>query len=155
MSATHHGILIHVVFSTRFRRPLIRDLWRDELFAFMGGVAKEHKATILQSGGIEDHVHLLVKIHPSFAIADTIKHIKANSSRWINAQHKTRQRFEWQRGYAAFSVSPGMSDSVKQYLANQQRHHQKQDFREEYLQILRRHGIAYDERYVFDKEVIT
>ena len=88
MSTTHHGLLIHVIFSTKLRYPLIRDSWRDDLFAYMGGIARDHKATLLASGGIEDHVHLLIKINPSFAIADTVKLIKANSSRWINEARK-------------------------------------------------------------------
>ncbi|MDH3717986.1 MAG: IS200/IS605 family transposase [Planctomycetota bacterium] len=155
MSATHHGLLIHVVFSTKLRRPLIRDDWRDDLFAYMGGIAKDHKATILKSGGIEDHVHLLATIHPSFAIADTVKLIKANSSRWVNEQGKVNGRFQWQRGYGAFSVSQSVSDRVKKYLADQRRHHQKLTFRDEYLQMLRRHRIEFDERYVFDEEVIA
>jgi REP element-mobilizing transposase RayT len=155
MPSTHHGLLIHVIFSTKLRYPLIRDSWRDDLFAYMGGTAKEHKATLLSSGGIEDHVHLLLKIHPSFAIADTVKLLKANSSRWINQERKVNCRFEWQRGYGAFSVSQSHSDKVKEYIANQRVHHQRQSFREEYLETLRKHAIEFDERYVFDEEVIA
>ena len=155
MPSTHHGLLIHVIFSTKLRYPLIRDSWRDDLFAYMGGTAKEYKATLLSSGGIEDHVHLLLKIHPSFAVADTVKLIKANSSRWINQERKVDCRFEWQRGYGAFSVSQSLSDKVKEYIANQRVHHQRQSFREEYLEMLRRHAIDFDERYVFDEEVVA
>ena len=155
MSQTHHGVLIHVVFSTKLRYPLISDEWRDDLFAYIGGMAKDHKATVLASGGIEDHVHLLVKIHPSFAISDTVKLIKANSSRWINQQGKVNCRFEWQRGYGVFSVSQSMSETVKRYLAGQRKHHRQQDFRGEYLEMLRRHGVEFDERYVFDEEIVT
>lgn len=155
MSATHHGLLIHVIFSTKLRYPLIRDSWRDDLFAYMGGIARDHKATLVASGGVEDHVHLLMKIHPSFAIADTVKLIKANSSRWINETGKVEGRFQWQRGYGAFSVSQSMSDTVKRYLANQRQHHLTQTFREEYLDTLRRHQIEFDERYVFDEEIVT
>ena len=90
--STHHGILIHVVFSTKLRRPLLADDWRNELLAYLGGTAKEHKAVILKSGGIEDHVHLLMKTHPAFAISDTIKLVKGNASRWINQQRKNRRQ---------------------------------------------------------------
>jgi putative transposase len=155
MASTHHGLLIHVIFSTKLRYPLIRDTWRDDLFAYVGGIARDYKATLLASGGVEDQVHLLLKIHPLFAIADTGKLIKANSSRWINQEGKVNARFTWQRGYGVFSVSQSQSGAVKRYLANQRVHHQRQTFCEEYLEILRRHAIEFDERYVFDDEVVA
>ena len=154
MSSTHHGLLIHIIFSTKYRRQLIRDQWRGDLYAYIRGLAKDHKASILSAGGIEDHVHLFAKTHPSFAIADTVKLIKSNSSRWINETGRIGARFEWQRGYGAFSVSQSMSDTIKAYIANQRQHHRSQSFRSEYLEILRRHSIDFDERYVFDEEII-
>jgi len=155
MPSTHHGILIHVVFSTKQRFNLLHRDWRDELYAMMGGIAKEHKSVLLRAGGIEDHVHLMLKIHPSFAIADTIKLIKGNSSRWININHKVSARFEWQRGYGAFSVSESMSDAVKSYIENQEKHHRQQSFEDEYFEILRKHKIEFDKRYVFDDEIVA
>ena len=155
MAGTHTGILLHVIFSTKLRYPLLHDDWRDELFAYIGGTITEHKGSLLRAGGIEDHVHLLIKIHPSFAIADTIRLIKSNSSRWISEQRKLGHRFEWQRGYGAFSVSQSMSNKVKAYLDGQREHHQKHSFRDEYLSILRRHAIEFDERYVFEEEVVS
>ena len=154
MPSTHHGILLHVVFSTKQRRSLLRVDWRDDLFAYMGGVAREHKSIILQAGGIEDHVHLLIKLHPSFAISDTVKFIKGNSSRWINRNQPSLGKFEWQKGYGAFSVSESKADVVKQYIANQQAHHRKQSFRDEYLMLLEKHKIVFDSKFVFDDEVI-
>ena len=155
MPSTHHGIFVHVVFSTKLRCPVIADEWRDELFAYIGGTVRDHKATILQSGGIEDHIHLLAKIHPSFAISDTVKLLKANSSRWINEQRKINAKFQWQRGYGVFSVSQSLADRLKQYIANQREHHKRQSFRDEYLELLRRHKIEFDERYVFDEEIVA
>ncbi len=155
MSSTHHGIQLHIVFSTKNRAPLIEDHWQDDLFAYMGATARDHKATILCSGGIEDHVHMLAKIHPSYAIADTVQLIKANASRWINQERKTNSRFEWQRGYGAFSVSQSQGDRVKRYIQTQRNHHSRQTFRDEYLAILRRHAIEFDDRYVFDEEIIA
>lgn len=155
MSQTHHGLLIHIVFSTKFRHPYLNEKWRDDLFAYIGATAREHKATVVASGGIEDHVHLLVKIHPSYAIADTVRHLKANSSRWINEGHRVNCRFEWQRGYGAFSVSQSMAATVKQYIRNQRQHHEKQSFRDEYLSMLRNHQVEFDERYVFDEEIVA
>ena len=152
MSSTHHGILIHVVFSTKQRFKLLHKDWRDDLFAYMGGIATEHKSKLLRSGGVEDHVHLLMKIHPKFAISDTIKLIKGNSSRWINDNKKIAARFEWQRGYGAFSVSESMSNTVKRYIENQEEHHRQQSFEDEYITFLKKHNIEYDRRYVFDDE---
>ena len=118
----------------------------------MGGIADEHKSTVLRSGGMEDHVHLLLKIHPSFAISNTVKLIKGNSSKWINENRRINARFEWQRGYGAFSVSESMSGTVKHYIENQEEHHRKTSFEDEYIAFLKKHKIAYDERYVFDDE---
>ena len=155
MSSTHHGILVHIVFSTKLRFPLLHDDWRDELFAYIGGTVRKHKATILKSGGIADHIHLLAKIHPAYAISETVNLIKANSSRWINQQRKIDTRFEWQRGYGVFSVSQSMVASVKDYLANQAEHHKTQSFREEYLTLLTKHRIEFDDQYVFDEQIVT
>jgi REP element-mobilizing transposase RayT len=155
MPSTHHGILIHVVYSTKQRIKLLHEDWRDELYAIMGGIAKEHKSVLLRCGGIEDHVHLLLKTHPSFAISDTVKLIKGNSSRWINKNGKISARFEWQRGYGVFSVRESMSDIVKRYIGNQETHHQRQSFEDEYFEILRKHKIQFDEQYVIDDEIVT
>ena len=150
MPTTHHGILVHVVFSTKQRFKLLNDKWREELFAYIGGIAPEHKSILLKSGGTEDHVHLLLKTHPGFAISETIKLIKGNSSRWVNANQKINARFEWQRGYGIFSVSESMSERVKHYIENQQEHHRHQSFEDEYIAFLAKHNIEYDPRFVFD-----
>lgn len=116
---------------------------------------KDHKATLLKSGGIEDHIHLILRIHPQFAISKTVQLLKANSSRWINENHKTTIPFQWQRGYGAFSVSQSMSETVKRYLARQREHHGRQSFEDEYLEILRKHEIEFDLEYVFEQEIVA
>ena len=151
--SSFHGILIHVVFSTKYRRPLLAKHWRDELYGYIGATVKEHEAVLLKSGGVEDHVHLLIRFHPKHAISDTIRMLKANSSRWVNEKNKTRTKFQWQPAYGAFSVSVSQLDSVKTYIANQEEHHRTKSFREEFLQLLDRHGITFDEQYVFESEV--
>ncbi|WDQ15768.1 IS200/IS605 family transposase [Rhodopirellula sp. P2] len=153
--STHHGILLHVVFSTKRRKPLLANSWRDDLFAYIGGVIQDHRAVLLKSGGIEDHVHFLIRIHPAFAISKTIQLLKANSSKWINEQGKTIQPFQWQRGYGAFSVSQSMTERVKTYIANQREHHAKKTFEDEYLAMLKNHGVDFDPRYVFDQENVA
>ena len=116
MSNSYHGILIYVVFSTKYRRPLLNESWRDELFAFLGSTVKDHKSQLLVAGGIEDHIHLLLKIHPSFAISKTIQLLKSNSSRWIKENQRVNCKFEWQSGYGAFSFAI-KSDIIKNLIS--------------------------------------
>jgi putative transposase len=150
-----HGILVHVIFSTQYRKRLLADTWRDELFAIIGDQVKEHKGALLQAGGIEDHIHLFLKTHPSFAIADTIRLLKANSSHWINETNRITGKFHWQKGYAAFSVSQSVAESVRNYIRNQVEHHKTKSFQEEYLEFLDRHNIVYDLAYVFEEDIVS
>jgi putative transposase len=152
LMSTHHGILLHVVFSTKYRERCLHDEWRDELFAYIGGVVQDHKSTLLKAGGIEDHVHLLLRIHPQFAISSTVQLPKSNSSRWINEERKLTERFEWH--YGAFSVSQSVSEKVKGYIANQRKHHSRTPFCDEYLSMLDQQGIEYDPKFVFESEFV-
>ena len=152
--STHHGILLHFIFSTKYRKPYLAEDWRDDLFAYIGGIVADHKATLLKAGGIEDHVHLLLRIHPQYAISKTVQLLKANSSKWINDQRKLVGRFEWQRGYGAFSVSQSMADVVKEYIASQREHHREQTFEMEYVGFLQKHCIEFDPEYVFEMEIV-
>ena len=153
--SSHHGIIIHLVFSTKYRRKRLSEEWRDDLFSYIGGIIRDHKATLIAAGGVEDHVHLLIRTHPQFAISSTIQLLKSNSSKWINETKKCNARFEWQSGYGAFSVSASQVDAVKEYIANQKRHHHKRSFKEEYTALLLRHGIEFDDRFVFEQEHLT
>lgn len=152
---THHGILLHVVFSTKYRKPSLLDDWRDDLFGYIGGIVKDHKSTLLRAGGIEDHVHLFLRIHPEFAISKTIQLLKANSSKWINDSRLTSSRFEWQRGYGVFSVSQSMSEAVVNYISNQREHHRTRSFVDEYLSMLTKHQVEFDPQDVFEQEIIA
>ena len=153
--SSHHGILIHVVFSVKYRKPRLRASWRDDLYAYIGGTVREHDATLLQIGGVEDHIHLLIRVHPKHSISSTIQLIKANSSRWINENHRMALKFQWQTGYGAFSVSQSMTETVKTYIANQVEHHRRVTFQDEYLAFLKKHGIQFDPRHVFEQEVVA
>lgn len=154
MSA-HHGILLHVVFSTKYRFKCISEKSSDDLYGYIGGTIKEHDATLIAAGGIEDHVHLLTKISPKYAISSTIQLLKANSSRWINENGKLNAKFSWQRGYGAFSVSESMAETVRRYIDCQREHHQRRSFEDEYLELLHRHNIEFDPRFVFEQEVVV
>ena len=144
-----------MVFSTKLRKPVLNDSWRDDLFAYIGGTVKDHKASLLKAGGIEDHVHLLLRIHPEFAISKAVQLLKANSSKWINDNRKTSSPFQWQRGYGAFSVSQSMAHTVRNYIAGQRKHHARRTYQDEYLEILRKHEIEFDLRYVFEQEIVA
>jgi REP element-mobilizing transposase RayT len=152
--STFTNLLFHIVYSTRYRRPTIEKRWQDELYGYVGGIIREHKGTLLCMGGVQDHVHLLAKLSPTIAISDMLRLIKANSSKMINETLRPRIPFEWQSGYAAFSVSGSQFSTVKQYILNQESHHRRKSFQDEFIQLLERHNISYDLRYVFDQEIV-
>jgi len=125
---------------------MISATWRAELHSYLGGVAKGLDALPQGIGGVADHVHLLVSLKPTHCLADFMREMKKSSSSWIRDSHLTS--FQWQEGYAAFTVSASARKSVKQYIANQDEHHRVKSFREELIEFLRKSGVAYDERYL-------
>jgi putative transposase len=150
MPQSFGSLYFHIVFSTKNRLPLISDEFQPRLFEYLGGILRNQKGVLVATGGIEDHVHLLVSLSRQASIADTLRDLKSNSSTWIHETFPALRSFAWQTGYGAFSVSYSALDSVKRYLANQRVHHQKQSFKEEFLAILKLHDMEYDERYVWD-----
>jgi putative transposase len=137
--AAHH---YHIVFSTKDRRPAISDpptMWR-----YLAGIAKRIECLPMAIGGVKDHVHLLIFVPGDIAVATVVSRLKANSSKWMG------KAFAWQRGYASFTVSASNLKSVTEYIETQPEHHKKRSFQEEYLALLRKHGVEYDPRYVFD-----
>ena len=151
---SHCNLLLHLIISVQGRRQWIDKGIREELYAYIGGTIKEHKSQLLAAGGVEDHLHLLVNHHPSFAIANTMRLIKSNSSTWMQSRCLAKKQFRWQKGYGAFSVSGSDRERVVCYINNQVEHHRKQSFEDEYLRILNLCGIDYDPRYVFDEAVV-
>ena len=152
--STFTNLLFHIVYSTKYRKPTIEPRWREELYGYVGGIVREHKGTLLCMGGVQDHVHLLAKLSPTIAISDMLRLIKTNSSKMVNEIIRPRIRFEWQSGYAAFSVSESQYPIVRKYILNQEAHHRRRTFEEEFIELLERHNIAYDRRYVFDQEIV-
>ena len=150
--STHTCLTYHVVFSTKYRKRMIHQDWRDDLYAYIGGIIRGEKGILLEIGGIEDHIHVLAGFHPATSVAEMVKRIKGNSSKWINEESKTHQRFSWQAGYGAFTVSHSQETLVQRYIQNQEDHHRTRTFEEEFLEILNRHNIEYDPRYVFETE---
>jgi len=148
MAHTESNLLIHVIFSTKGRRALIRPEIRDDLFAYMGGIVRELKGIALIVNGTADHVHMLIRIRPVQSVSDIVRIVKANSSRWVH--EKLKAYFAWQTGYASFSVSQSNLPGVIEYIAGQEEHHRKHTFQEEFVAFLKKNGIDYDERYIWD-----
>lgn len=140
-------VAVHVVFGTKGRRNLIPEGREEALWAYIGGIARNKNIVLIIAGGMRDHLHLLFEQPATMTIADAVKTFKANSSRWLGKQNSA---FAWQGGYGAFSVSPSQIKTVKEYIANQHEHHKKRNFEQEFLLLLKKAGIDYDPRYVFD-----
>jgi REP element-mobilizing transposase RayT len=142
----------HLVFSTKHRQPLIDAAWQQRLFDYIGGIVRQQGGVLLAAGGMPDHVHLLATISKSVAIADGLRDIKANASKWVHEEIPNRAAFAWQSGYAAFTVSYSGLDSAGRYLAGQKEHHRVRTFQEEFLELLRRHEVAFDGTCGIDRE---
>jgi REP element-mobilizing transposase RayT len=150
MPSTYTNLLYHIIFSTKNRDPTIDKAWTDELYRYVGGIIRANGGTCVEINGMPDHVHILAKIKPAISIADILKLIKSNSSKWLNDEKVPGRSFAWQEGYAAFSVSESQVDAVRRYIRNQVEHHRKQSFQEELVALLKRHGVEYDPRYLWD-----
>jgi putative transposase len=150
MSATHTNLLVHLVFSTKHRAPLITDSLREELRRYISGIVRGEAGKVVAINAVEDHIHILLRLPPTKALADLVRAMKANSSRWLNVRKLENGRFGWQDGYSAFSVSESQCPRVVAYIERQQEHHRRTDFRGELLALLKRHSIAYDERYLWE-----
>jgi putative transposase len=148
MAHTSGNILLHFIFSTRGRRPLIKPEFRDDLFAYLGGIVREMNATALIVNGAVDHVHLLIRARPAHSAAEIARVVKTNSSRWAREKHSTN--FAWQTGYGVFSVSESNVGAVRTYIAGQQEHHRKRSFQEELVAFLKKNNVAYDVRHIWD-----
>jgi putative transposase len=145
------AVYLHLVFSTKDRRPFLRDKTvRDALHAYLGGVSKTLDCPPLIVGGVEDHVHLLGRFARTITQAEWVKELKRISNGWLKEQGRAYADFEWQGGYADFSVSQSNLEQVKQYIVSQEEHHRKTTFQDEVRTLLRKHEIEFDERYVWD-----
>lgn len=152
MGRTYTALNYHLVFSTKYRRKIIRPEFREQLYQYIGGIIRKKNGVLLEIGGIEDHVHILAGFPATIAVSDMLKFIKSNSSGWVNETIKPREKFEWQPGYAAFTVSHSQKPAVQQYIQAQPQHHRKKTFENEYLKILVAHKIQYDPQYVFEQQ---
>ncbi len=145
MSHTH--FLYHIVFATKDRAPLISDVWESEMYRYLGGIVKNLKGEPIEINGMPDHIHLLVRPGPTIQFSTFMRELKASSSKWAK---RKEPRFSWQRRYGAFTVSESASEVVRKYIRGQKRHHSEQTFGDEYVSLLTKHKIEFDDRYVWD-----
>lgn len=141
------GTYIHFVFSTKGRMRFLQGKRQKDMWAYLGGICRRLRMKALAIGGWEDHVHLLVALPADMTLARAINLLKSNSSKWMR---QDMRQFAWQKRYGAFSVSASMLPTVKEYIANQEEHHRKHSFEDEFLALLKRYGVEYDPKYVFD-----
>ena len=144
-------VYVHLVFSTKHRRTLLKDReFRERTHRYLAGICRNLKCPALLVGGVEDHVHALCRLGPNAEIASLIRDLKRDSSKWIKAEQPRLADFYWQRGYGAFSISPSHVNALKQYIARQEEHHRRESFQDEFRRLCRKYGLEIDERYVWD-----
>ncbi|MBM4068118.1 MAG: IS200/IS605 family transposase [Planctomycetes bacterium] len=152
MAHTFSNLLYHAIFGVKHRQAILARVVRDQLFPYLAGIVQNHDGHHIEINGVEDHAHLFFSLGTKHAVADVMRDLKASSSKWLNEQRLCQGRFHWQTGYAIFSVSQSLRGNVAAYVRNQETHHAKKSFEQEYLEFLVKHGITYDPRFVFDTE---
>jgi putative transposase len=141
---------LHIVFSTKHRQPLIHKPYNEELYNYIGGTCRNLECYPVIVGGYTDHVHILCMLSKKIALIKLLEEVKSHSSKWMKTKAESLANFYWQDGYGAFSVNPSQVEVVKAYIQNQQEHHRKKTFQNEYRAFLKKYNVEYDERYVWD-----
>jgi putative transposase len=149
MANTYTQIHIHLVFAVRWRAGLVKAEWKDKLYAYITGIIQHYDHKVLAINGMPDHVHILFGMRPVQSLSDLKQDIKASSSKWINEKRFVKGKFEWQSGFGAFAVSKPEVGNVIRYIRNQEDHHGREAFRDEYRRMLEAYDVAYDDRYIF------
>lgn len=149
MPNTYTQLYIHFVFAAKFRMSVIQTEWEDDLHRYITGIVQNNGHKLLAINSATDHTHLFIGLNPKQSISEIMRLVKGDSSEMVNKQGFTNRKFQWQEGYGAFSNSKSQIDSVVKYIFAQKEHHQKKSFRDEYIDMLKKHGIEYDERYIF------
>lgn len=149
MSNTYSNLLFHVVFSVKERKSLILKELRERLYPYMCGIANQNNFKIIIINGTDNHVHILLSLRPDMSVAKVVQLIKGGSSKWLHDNFPSLKIFSWQEGYGVFTVSLSQINIIKQYITNQEKHHQKMNFQEEYLEFLKRNNIEFDPKYLF------
>ena len=149
MTQSLSKLYIHATFHVKYNSPLLRKQEYVDLYAYIGQILKSLDCTPIQIGGVENHVHILCIMSKNIALAKLMEEVKRNSSRWIKTKDDYYRNFAWQGGYGCFSVSQSVVDRTRRYIINQEEHHHKMTFEEEYLTFLKEYGVSYDEAYLF------
>ncbi len=150
MPNTYTQLYIHFVFAVRHRECLISSEWKDKLYQYITGIIRKRNQHVMAIGGVHDHIHIFVSMNPDISLSDLMADVKRASSKWINDNHLTTRHFSWQEGFGAFSYAQSQKETVIRYVLNQENHHLKKTFREEYITTLKKYDIEYDEKYIFD-----
>ena len=150
MPNTYSQIYIHVVFAVKGRTNIIHSSWKDELYKYICGIVNNNKQKVYAINGMPDHIHILLSIKPDVSLSNLMIDMKASSSKWINEKQLVKGKFQWQEGFGAFSCSQSQIDKVIAYINNQEQHHATTTFKTEYIGLLKKFNIEYDERYVFE-----
>jgi putative transposase len=150
MANTYAQLYIHLVFSPKNREALIKKVWKDDLEKYITGIVQNHDHKMLAIGSMHDHIHIFIGYNVNQKIPDLVEDIKTSSNSWIKKNKLSKFHFEWQRGYGAFSHSRSQLDTVVKYILNQEAHHAKKAFREEYLEMLQKNDVAYEDKYLFE-----
>ena len=150
MPGKYLSLRVHFIWSTLQRQRWILPEMEDELYRYIGGIFRNKDGALIEAGGDQDHIHLYASLPSTVTVAEIVNAVKSNSSGWIHEKFPQRRHFAWQKGYGAFSVSKSMEKELIPYIRNQKAHHQRVDFKEEFVAFLKRHGIEYDERYLWD-----
>ena len=150
MANTFSQIYIQTVFAVSNRQSLIKPEFKEDLYKYVSGIVRNQGQKLIAINGVADHVHLLIGLRPAMALADLVQEIKADSTNFINKNRLVRGRFSWQEGYGAFSYGHSQLDTIIRYIQNQEHHHSRRSFKHEYLTLLRKFDIAFEDKYVFD-----
>ena len=149
MANTYTQIHVQFVFAVKYRDGLINPSFKEELYQYIAGIIKHHNHKLIAINGMSDHIHIFIGMRPTQSISNLMQDIKGSSSKWINEKKFLKVKFEWQEGYGAFSYSKSQVSSVINYIKNQEKHHKKESFRDEYLNFLNSFEVEYDEQYIF------
>ena len=152
MANTYTQLYFHVVFAVKHRNNLILPAWKNELYKYITGIITNKNQKLMIVNGMPNHIHLLIGTKPNCNLSDLVRDIKANSSKWVNENNLVKGRFEWQNGFGAFTVSQSGVKNVIKYIENQEAHHSKQSFRDEYIEFLNAYHIDYKDEYIFTDE---
>jgi REP element-mobilizing transposase RayT len=150
MANTYSQIYIQAVFAVKHRASLIQREWKEELFKYVGGIFRNKDHKLIAIGGVEDHIDVLFGLKPNMAISDLVRDVKSDTTEFINRERFVRGRFYWQEGFGAFSYSRSQLDAVGKYVLDQEAHHAHRSFKDEYISLLNRFEVEYEDRYLFD-----